>query len=298
MTQRAISALSTERGGGQALQYLSGVAGQIGAGASAPSTGEASAPPAPPETAFPEMPGEAVPASGEAPADPYGQFPIVTNPDKATWDKRGDGSEKGMGWLGLRQRPDGTVSSEISIGVNLGGKETEIPTMVPGLSSDEVSYLLTHKPAAIFRGPYDKMPPIEKSIMDKATDFAKQRAAKGLSPFRQAGEASPVGAVNQAENGGIDPNVPYGRQVIQKLFPEAHINEDVRDPNSTLGRENPDSDHVKTQNAVDVRPIKGMTFKEFIDKIHADGHEIVEAIDEVNHPSKYATGPHWHVVLR
>lgn len=168
MTQRAISALSTERGGGQALQYLSSVAGQLGAQAGAPSTGETSAPPAPPETAFPEMPGEAVPAAPEgAPAE-----------------------------------------------------------------------------------------------------------------------------------GGIDPNVPYGRQVIQKLFPEAHINEDVRDPNSTLGRENPDSDHVKTQNAVDVRPIKGMTFKEFIDKIHADGHEIVEAIDEVNHPSKYATGPHWHVVLR
>lgn len=97
---------------------------------------------------------------------------------------------------------------------------------------------------------------------------------------------------------GIDPNVPYGRQVISKIFPEAHINEDVRDPNSKLGRENPNSEHVKTQNAVDVRPIPGMTFAQFIGKINDNGHEIVEAIDEVKHPTRFATGPHWHVVIR
>jgi hypothetical protein len=32
-------------------------------------------------------------------------------------------------------------------------------------------------------------------------------------------------------------------------------------------------------------------------KIRGQGYEIVEAIDETRHPSKHATGPHWHVVI-
>ncbi len=96
---------------------------------------------------------------------------------------------------------------------------------------------------------------------------------------------------------GDDPNVPYGRAVISALFPGVEITEDVRDANSDLGRKNPGSEHIKTQNAVDVRPIPGMTFAQFIGKINDAGYQVVEAKDEVNHPSAWATGPHWHVVV-
>lgn len=117
-----------------------------------------------------------------------------------------------------------------------------------------------------------------------------------------------VGEANAADNSapeasapapkpGDDPNVPFGRAVISSIYPGAHITEDVRDPNSKLGKENPNSEHIKTQNAVDVRPIPGMTFKDFIDGIHAKGYTVIESRDEVHDPVKWATGPHWHVVV-
>jgi len=106
---------------------------------------------------------------------------VVKNPDRSQWDKRADGSEKGDGWLGVMRRPDGKVSSELSIGVEINGKEVEIPSMVPTLTKDEIDWLLNHPPSA-------RMP---ASIVQKAADFARQRMAQGKSPFRQRGE--PIG---------------------------------------------------------------------------------------------------------
>jgi hypothetical protein len=129
---------------------------------------------------------------------------------------------------------------------------------------------------------------------DAAPEPAQSEPAAPAGQPADQGGYTPEAAPEQPQ---IDPTKPYGHQVISSLFPEAEITEDVRDPNSKLGRENPNSDHIKTQNAVDVKPIPGMTFNDFIAKIHNNGHQIIEAIDEVNHPSKYATGPHWHVVV-
>lgn len=134
----------------------------------------------------------------QKPADPYAQFPIVGHADARAWDKRGDGSAKGMGWLGLRKRPDGGVSSEISAGFNIDGKEREIPLMVPGLSGVEVSWLMTKNPKDLKFDNHANG--IEKSIMRKAVDFARSRIAQGKSPFRQAGEKSSIDAVNRAES--------------------------------------------------------------------------------------------------
>lgn len=145
-------------------------------------------------TAQPVAAQDQQPTTRAAIPDPYGQFPIVTNPDKSTWDKRTDGSEKGMGWLGLRQRPDGTVSSEISVGLEVNGKEMDVPVMVPGLTKDEVHWLLTTPVEQIAH----KLP---RSIAEKASDFAKARIAEGKSPFRGPNEASPIAAVNAAEGG-------------------------------------------------------------------------------------------------
>jgi hypothetical protein len=40
-----------------------------------------------------------------------------------------------------------------------------------------------------------------------------------------------------------------------------------------------------------------MTFGQAKAAIQKGGFGLLEAIDEVNHPSKNATGPHWHFVL-
>jgi len=57
---------------------------------------------------------------------------------------RADGTRKGKGFLGELQMQDGSdrVATEISIGVEFDGKETEIPTLVPTLDEEQRNYLL------------------------------------------------------------------------------------------------------------------------------------------------------------
>src|SRR3990167_9952579 len=82
-------------------------------------------------------------------------------------DLRLDGSRKGAGWLGPIKRPDGQISTEISVGVDLGGKEIEIPLMVPGLTTDEIGYLLNNDISAP-----DFIKNMPKAIMQKAINHA------------------------------------------------------------------------------------------------------------------------------
>ena len=121
---------------------------------------------------------EAAPAPAKTPA------PVAAAPEKAPaatgqdfgYGKRADGSNKGQGYFGELKRPDGKVSTELSIGVDMDGKETEIPSLVPTLTEQEKSYLLSGgKPT--------------KEIVQKAVAHAKKRIAAGKSPFAQPGEA-------------------------------------------------------------------------------------------------------------
>lgn len=111
---------------------------------------------------------------------------------------RADGTKKGTGYFGVLNRPDGGVSTEISIGVNINGKEVEIPTMVPTLTKEELDYLLTN--------PVDKEDlldtPIGQSIGNKAVEYSKQRMNKGLNPFYQEGEER-SGLPRHLQNPGI-----------------------------------------------------------------------------------------------
>jgi hypothetical protein len=88
---------------------------------------------------------------------------------------RADGTKKGPGFLGALKRPDGKVSTELSIGVEIDGKETEIPTLVPTLTKKEINHLLGGKK------PTDV-------IVNKAIKHAKKRIAQGKSPFFEEGE--------------------------------------------------------------------------------------------------------------
>lgn len=91
--------------------------------------------------------------------------------------------------------------------------------------------------------------------------------------------------------------VQSARSVVESLFPGIHVTQEHRDPNSRLGRANPDSWHNLTHAAVDVRPIHGMTFSDYVSRVRDAGYTIIEQKDEVHNPSRWATGPHWHLVI-
>jgi hypothetical protein len=93
--------------------------------------------------------------------------------DKSTWAKRPDGSEKSMGYLGPLKNANGSISTELSIGVKIKGKEMDIPTLVPTLTRQEVNTVLNLKEG-------EKMP---ESIVQKAVEHAQMRIADGKSPF-------------------------------------------------------------------------------------------------------------------
>lgn len=86
--------------------------------------------------------------------------------------------------------------------------------------------------------------------------------------------------------------------MTQSLFPNARITDNVRPRDSALGRANPKSWHVNSRGAVDVAPIKGMTFGEYVNRYRKAGYKVIEAKNEVGSGrSKHATGDHWHIVL-
>src|SRR5262245_38991590 len=129
---------------------------------------------------YKEQTGRAWPAGS---ADPFASAPpgakdTAPTPPPTPFGLRPDGTPKGDGFLGILKRPDGDVSTEISIGVEFDGKQHEIPTIVPTLSASELRTLLT----------LGKDQPIPKPIVDKAVAHARQRLDNGLSPFAGPGE--------------------------------------------------------------------------------------------------------------
>lgn len=97
--------------------------------------------------------------------------------------------------------------------------------------------------------------------------------------------------------------VANGAAVISQLFPSARITSGYRSPSSALGRANPNSWHNRTfgdpshSPAVDVAPIHGTTYGQYIQRIRDAGYNVIEARDEQAHPLPWTTGPNWHVVI-
>lgn len=96
-----------------------------------------------------------------------------------SYGKRADNTEKGAGYFGELKRPDGDVSTELSIGVDYGSGEKEIPTLVPTLTKEEVDHLLSGGE------PTD-------AITRKAVEFAVQREKEGKPVFAMPGETYQV----------------------------------------------------------------------------------------------------------
>ena len=93
------------------------------------------------------------------------------------YGKRPDGTKKSEGWLGLQKRPDGEVSSEISVGVEIDGEEVLIPLMVPGLEKMELQWLLSTPVNEVAST-------VPDSILNKAIDHARKRIKENKSPFK------------------------------------------------------------------------------------------------------------------
>jgi hypothetical protein len=101
------------------------------------------------------------------------------------YGNRPDGAPKGKGFFGELKRPDGNVSTEISVGVGINGKEMEIPLIVPSLNKKELDYLL--KTDVESKSFFQNMPP---SIMDKAYEHATPRLKIVKSPFADGSEVA------------------------------------------------------------------------------------------------------------
>ena len=91
------------------------------------------------------------------------------------YGKRNDGTPKGRGYLGQVRNARGEIMTELTIGVNMDGKETEIPTLVPTLTAEEVAYLKMMDP--------DRGEDIPDQILEKAIRFAEDRRSQGLPVF-------------------------------------------------------------------------------------------------------------------
>lgn len=116
--------------------------------------------------------------------------------DQSNWEARPDGTKKGMGFLGLLKTPDGKVASEYSVGVNINGKNIDVPSLVPTLTRAEVEQTLK----ATSEG---KFPP--DSVIQKATAFAKQRLAAGKPVFATAAESPVVKITDDAGYNKLPP---------------------------------------------------------------------------------------------
>jgi len=96
--------------------------------------------------------------------------PKRVDPDK----QRPDGSMKGSGWLGVHKTPSGSDVTEYSVGIEIDGKQMDIPTMVPGLTKAEVEQVIT-------AAEYGEFP--NRSVMDKAVSHARKMLAAGKSVY-------------------------------------------------------------------------------------------------------------------
>lgn len=89
--------------------------------------------------------------------------------------------------------------------------------------------------------------------------------------------------------------MPDAVNLVKSLFPTARVTSTKRSPTSVLGRKNPRSYH-NIGRAIDIAPIPGIKFKDYVSSLKNAGLDVVEAIEEVGKGrSKHATGDHWHI---
>ena len=108
---------------------------------------------------------------------------------------RRDGSIKSaQGFLGpVENLETGKTMTELSIDLEMDGKNVQIPTMVPTLTAEEIKTLQSQN----WEGRAKELP---RSIVRKAVDHARKRMDAGLNPFYKDDE----GREGKAKGGKID----------------------------------------------------------------------------------------------
>lgn len=126
-----------------------------------------------------------------------------------------------------------------------------------------------------------------------------------VAPMRKRWAESQFAALTALPSVGAEPGkggsgnpVADGGAAIKALFPGVAITSTYRAPDHPLSKANPKSWHTKSHAAVDIKPIAGMTFDQYVKQVEGAGYTVLEAINEVGAGrSKHATGDHWHIVL-
>jgi hypothetical protein len=119
---------------------------------------------------------------------------LLQSPEAQTpYGLREDGTPKDVGFLGELKNSDGDVMTEYSIGVNIDGKDIEIPTLVPTLTDKEKQLILDTGE-------------ITPAIEQKAVDHAMKRIKEGRSPFFDSSKETPE--VSQESMSYSDANDP------------------------------------------------------------------------------------------
>jgi hypothetical protein len=90
-------------------------------------------------------------------------------------DLRSDGAKRGTGWLGVLNRPDGGVSTELSVQYDDVNGGNPFPLLVPTLDQNEIKQLLEMKDG-------EKAP---ESVIEKAIAHAEKRRKEGKSAFKE-----------------------------------------------------------------------------------------------------------------
>lgn len=94
-----------------------------------------------------------------------------------SYGAREDGTFKGTGWDRL-ELPNGAFATEYSVGVNIGGTEMLVPTIIPRMTSADrqmMTKVITNRSE------------IPREYMERVVAHAKQRLAAGQSPFKDDG---------------------------------------------------------------------------------------------------------------
>lgn len=108
--------------------------------------------------------------------DIFAQSPDAQRPG---FGLRTDQTRKELGYFGVLNRPQGGVSTELSAGFNIGGKEVLAPLLVPTLTRQEIDLLLSGgKPTT--------------DIYRKSIEHAIQRLKINKSPFAEFDEIHPL----------------------------------------------------------------------------------------------------------
>lgn len=130
---------------------------------------------------------------------------------------RGDGSVKGSGWKGIFKNAKGQDVTEYTVGVEIDGKEYDIPTIVPPLSTEEI--------ASVLKASEDGSP-VSEQVMEKAVDWAKYMLQNDRSFFADKTEVD-IAREKSLEKSKEDRKILFNgllktsdREVVQGLLNE------------------------------------------------------------------------------